>query len=386
MSPSLPRRLARAWPLLLVAAVLGGAFFLLRMRPVAAQVVRVDVGPVAREAVGTGTLESEAQVSTAFTLSGRITGIRVNEGDTVRPGDVLATLDASEQERHISLAQRGVEFANSGVEKSEAEVQRARAALEAALADQRRSEALHASGVVPDAERDARNERAARARAELDAALAAQRQGARNVGVAQETVRLQARRGEETVLRSPLEGVVVKRLHEPGDVVGPGNVVLVIASTRKVWARVWMDETVLHLLHEGQEGRVVLRGDPSRSYRARVDRIAVEADRQTYEVLVDVALLERPARLVFGQRADAFVMLEARPAAPRVPQGACDVAAGQCFVAKGERVTRADVRFGLSGNEWVEVLSGLQRGDAVLVPAPGGAGLPEGRRVAGLTP
>ena len=60
-----------------------------------------------------------------------------------------------------------------------------------------------------------------------------------------------------------------------------------MASTRKILARVWIDESSLHDLHDGQEARVTLRSAPSRTLRARLDRVAAEADRQTHEVLAD---------------------------------------------------------------------------------------------------
>src|SRR5690606_21271743 len=125
------------------------------------------------------------------------------------------------------------------------------------------------------------------------------------------------------------------------DVLAPGEVVLTVASTSKVWARTWLDEAVLHELREGQAARVVLRGDADRSYRARVDRISVEADRETHEVLVDLELLERPERLIFGRRLDGFVELERVDSALRAPRGVCDERQERCHVAREGRVESA---------------------------------------------
>lgn len=374
-------RLRRFWPLAVLAVLAGGGAAYAKTRPVEPRVSRVAHGPVERGALGTGTLESEAQVSAAFTIAGRVAAIRANEGDIVHAGDVLATLDGAEQDRQLAVAQRGVDLASATVSRSEADIQRARTVLDAARTDVRRVDALFGASSVSAAERDAVHERADRAEAELAAASASRRQGEGGVVVAKETVRLNARRLDDTTLRSPFDGVVVKRLHEPGDVVSPGSVVLVVASTRKVWARVWMDESVLHELREGQEARVTLRGGDGRAHRGRLDRIGLEADRQTHELLVDVELVERPARLVFGQRVDAFVVLEARARATRVPQGACDATMNRCLVARGGRVEAVDVRFGLAGREWVEVTTGLAEGDVVLSPKLPGDELPLGRRV-----
>lgn len=375
--------LRRILPFLAVGLLGAGALAYLKLRPVDAESVIVAAGPVAREARGTGTIESEARVRAAFTVAGRITEIRVREGDTVKVGDVLAVLDASEQDQQVTLAQRSVGSAARAIDLSQASVTRATVELEAAERDRERTDALYAGSAVSKAEWEAARERVARAKADLASAEAARRQSRANVAVAQQSVELQSRRVDDTVLRSTIDGVVALRLREPGDTVSPGVQVLEIVSTKKVWASIWMDETALDSLREGQPARVTLRGSESKPLEARVDRIGMETDRATHELLVDLELLERPMRLVFGQRADATVIFEQHEAASRVPRGACDLEAPRCFVARDGRVTDANVSLGLVGSEWVEVLSGVGPGDRLLLlgnaPEP-----PVGRRVAGL--
>jgi RND family efflux transporter MFP subunit len=295
-------------------------------------------------------------------------------------------LDPEEQDRHLTSARRGVELAATSVVRADADIERARVTREAAERDKKRAESLFASGVLSEAERDSAVERADRSAAELSAALAARRHSTTAVSVARATADVEAERTDETTITSPVDGIVVRRVREPGDVVSAGAPVLVVASTRKVWARTWIDETVIHELREGQAARVVLRGDPSHPLAARVDRVAVEGDRQTHEVLVDLELLEHPPRLVFGQRADGFIALEVVPSSIRIPQGACDVARGRCPVERDGKVAYVDVKLGLQGNEWVEVQSGLASGDVVLLPEPSSGAPPAGRRVERRTP
>jgi HlyD family secretion protein len=367
------------WAALAALAVAAVAWA--RARPVHVQTVRVEPGAVRREAAGAGSIESEARAQLAFTLMGRITALNVQEGATVRKGDILATLDAEEQNHKVALAHRSVELSTHGVARNDAEIQRAQAVLSASLVEQRRVSQLRASGAAPAADQDAVDERVARARADLLAAQAAQHQGKSGIGVAQETERLEREREAETRLISPVDGVVVKRLHEPGDVVSAGSTVLVVSSTQKVWASVWIDESVLHELAVGQPARVSTRGAPSESYRARVDRIGVETDRQTHEVLIDLELLERPHPLVFGQRVDGAILLEERMAKVRVPEGVCDLAASQCLAVRDGRVTALSVRAGLVGTDWVEAVEGLGAGELLVRPASDGAWPRVGRRV-----
>lgn len=375
------KRLSRYWLLPLLVVLGGGAALAVRSRPVVLAAVPVEVGPVAREARGTGTIEAESQVSVAFTIAGRVARVSVEEGQRVREGDVLAVLDPEEQDRHLASARRSVELATTSLERAQADIERARITLDAAERERKRAETLFAAGVISEAARDEAVERAERALAEHKAAVAARHQGAGAVAVARATAAVQAQRTAEAEVRSPVDGVVVRKLHEPGDVVAPGTQVLVIASTRKIWARTWVDETAIHELREGQPARVLLRGAPSRAYPAEVDRVAVEADRQTHEVLVDLRLRELPERLVLGQRADGFITLQAVPSSLRIPAGACDVGRAECPVERDGEVAYVGVQLGVQGDDWIEVSSGLSRGDWVLLPGPGGEAPPPGRRV-----
>jgi HlyD family secretion protein len=349
-----------AWAL--VPLLAGGAALAWRERPVEARLVEVDAGPVRVEAVGVGTVESELVVSLSFTTSGRVLSLAAVEGQTVRAGDVLATLDVEAASRQKVVTEAGIDVASASVARAGAELERAKAADDVAKLELGRLEALVAAGAATQSALDGAVERARRTSAELDAARAAvtERRGA--VVVARQTVAVQQRVVDDGVLRSPVDGVVVRRHHEVGDVVGTGAPVFVIASTRKVWARVWVDETALSRLREGAAAEVVLRGDEARPLRARLDRVAPEADRRTHEVMVDLELLERPERLVFGQRAEARIVLEEQRAEARAPRAACDVASARCWADQDGRIVEVPVRLGLVGGDHVVIEDGLTAG------------------------
>lgn len=371
--------------LALVFGVVAAGLFFAR-RPISISALPAETGPVLREARGTGTVESSATVDLAFTVGGRVATVLVDEGQRVREGEVLATIDDAEQKRQISLAARNAAHATSAIGRSAAEVRRAEASLQAATRERDRVDTLFAAKVLSEIERDAAHDRLRLAEAELSAARASRQQSLEGASVAEESVKLHTQRGEDAILVSPMDGVVTRRLREPGDTVTAGAAVLTVASTERVRARVWMDETAMSALREGQPASVTFRGAPQRALRARVDRVSVEADRATRELLVDLELLERPERLVFGQRVDAVVELERREAALRAPREACVIEANACWVRRNDRVARAEVRFGLVGTQWVEVLEGLNTGEPLLLPSREAATLPVGRRVAVVAP
>jgi RND family efflux transporter MFP subunit len=348
--------------------------------PVAARRLPVTRGVVERSAKGLGTLESEDRVNVAFTTSGRIRTLLVDQGDTVQAGQVLGTLDVDEVVRQVSIARAGEVLADQATERARADLVRAQVARDAAAKELERGEQLHRAGALAAAMLDGYREHFERTDAELRAASAGVRQAWSNTRVAQAATSLQNRRVDDGVLRSPVDGVVLQRVRAAGDVVANGSVTFAIATTKRLRVRSWIDETALSSLREGGPARVTLRSEPTRSFAARIERIGLEADRQTHEVLVDVELLERPARFAFGQRADVDLVLETRHGV-RVPAGACDAQRNVCWVERRGRIGEVAVTFGLFGDDWVEVTAGLDDTQTLLVPVDLNRPLSSGRRV-----
>jgi HlyD family secretion protein len=304
----------------------------------------------------------------------------------VKVGDVIGTLDVATLEKQKAVAEAGIGLANAGLAKAQADLARAEATRDVAKLELTRTENLVASGVMSQAALDAAKERALRTEAEAAAARAAIAQSRGAYVVAKESVAVQVQQVSDGVLRSPVDGIVVKRHHEVGDVVGMGTPVYTVASTRKIWARVWVDEMALPRLREGAEARVLLRGDESNPLRAKLDRVSPEADRQTHEVLVDLELVDRPARLVFGQRAEALILLDERSGVTRAPRTACDASVGKCWLAEGGRISEALVGFGLVGRDYVEVVEGLSPGARLVDRASFTTDPPTGRRITEKAP
>lgn len=294
--------------LLVVAAGCGP-----RPAPTAAPVEAQGTAPRPGEIGGTGTLESEQAVSLGFRVGGRVRELPVDQGDEVTAGQLLATLEADEAVRGMALAEAGHAVSLAAVDKAAADLAELEASLGLADKDLARTRELVDSGVVSRSVFDAAEARQAEVAARLQAARAARALAEGSAVQAQKNVAVRQVLVADQQLRSPIAGLIVKRHLEAGSVVAAGAPVFTLASTGKLWVRAWVDETALGALQEGQAARIQFRSEPSRSYRGRVDRIGRESDRQTRELLVDVEVLERPARLALGQRADVFLQTGPRP-------------------------------------------------------------------------
>ena len=277
--------------------------------PIEEPASRAALEPERQEAAGSATIESEQVVELGFTSGGRISEILVREGDRVKAGDVLAKLevDELELERRASLAARAK--ANAGVALAVAGLEHADSQLELARSTFQRAEALHQSGAYSTAKLDEARGQRDQSEVNRRALTAGLAQARAEVSSARESAELISYRIAQGTLIAPVDGIITRRLREPGGVTSPGQTVLELASIGRILASTWIDETALGSLRIGAQAHVVLRSAPDHLIPGRVTRIAPQADRETHEFLVDVELLEVPEPLVFGQRADVFISL-----------------------------------------------------------------------------
>ncbi len=257
---------------------------------------------------GTGTLESVQEVPLAFKVGGRILDLPLDEGSPIHQGQVLGSLDPRDLREQLSASQAARGVAQSGMTKAQADLSQAKATLQRAKSDHARLQKLFQEGILSRADLDQTQERLNVAQAALQAMEAVQLQAQRQEELTGSTESLQRLNLEEGQLRSPVDGILTRRLKEPGHIISAGTPVLTVISTRKLWIRTWVDESALGRLQIGQPAKVELRSHPGQSFRARVDRIGRQSDRQTHELLVDVELLERPPLFAVGQRADVEIL------------------------------------------------------------------------------
>jgi RND family efflux transporter MFP subunit len=272
----------------------------------------------------------------AAKVPGRILEIAVKAGDTVTAGQVLAHLDERELQAKLNQARAA---------QAAAEAQAASAG-----ADARRMQNLF--------------DREAATRQMLDSTLAASRSAAARVAEARAAVVAAESVAGETVLRAPFGGAVVKRFMDPGDMALPGQPVLTLQSEQALRVEAAVPESCARLLKEGQElsARIGRATQP-----ALIEEIAPAADPQTRTVLIKAALESRS-----NTQPGAFAWLEqacGHHSALLIPESAVS-RAGQLESVRVVRDGQArlrHVRTGKAHEGLVEILSGLNEGDVVLL-------------------
>jgi RND family efflux transporter MFP subunit len=287
-------------------------------------------------------------------VAGRVDRVVVAEGDAVKVGQVLAHVEAQ------PLHDRVVE-ADAQREEAHAQLDNARTRLA-------RSERLWKDGISARQEVDD-------ARAQLVAAESALKKAEAVGGTA--TVQL-----ERATLRAPIAGVVAAVLVPAGQTVdGNGTPVIEVADTRELDLRAPVPAARVGEVRLGQAAE--LRVEGVGPVGGRVEAIAPLVDAATNTVIVRVRLANPGGRLRGGMFARGALVGAAKDgiAVPRsalLPGDGGD-ASQVAIVEAGGVVAHRSVRVGDDSDGEVEIASGLDAGDRVIVA--GGYALPDGTRV-----
>ena len=227
-------------------------------------------------ASGNGRIES-TQVDISSKLSGRVEEIMAEEGDMVSKDEILARLDTKALEASLMQAQAQVEQARQNEKYAQAIVEERESGLAHALKNLERSESLYVDKNIPLATLQQDRTTVERSKAGVDAAKAQATSAKAAIKAAQaqvETIRVNI---EDSILKSPIDGRVLYRLVEPGEVIGSGGKVLSVLKLTDVFMTVFLPTSEVGLINIGSEARIVLDALPNIAISAKVTFISPEA-------------------------------------------------------------------------------------------------------------
>jgi RND family efflux transporter MFP subunit len=344
------------------------------------QAVPVRAGAINRTVEVNGTLAAQDDVILAFKVAGRIESLSVDLGDSVREGQVLASLDKTD----FRLA----------VQQAEAALQQARARLGLAADSDNEEIDLERTSLVQQARASLEDSRLARDRAKemLDARLIARAdydtaeanyqiadgryQDAveevrnRQATLLQRKTELELARQmlSDAELRAPISGAILERTASQGQYVAPGTSVVRLVRMKPLRLQLPVPERAATGVQIGQEIRLSLEGD-SNDYRGFVSRLSPAIDPMNRTLLVEATIPNEAGRLKPGTFVRASLVTRQAEDTLFIPAQALVVFAGieKAFVVVDGRSAEKLIRTGRRNADEVEVLEGLNAGERVVV-------------------
>jgi HlyD family secretion protein len=351
------------------------------------QVSRVKRGTIEETLSATGTIVPLVEQVISSPVEARVTKIRLRAGDRVKSGDELLSLDTSSSQ--LEAARLGDRVAQKESERSQLALQldesiaTLRAQIEQKKLDgdihrynAQQKSTLRAAGLASEQEFLSAQTALKKNDIELrQAAEALQRairsRAARLAAASSDLDQARRERGEAdrqlqlAMLRSERDGVVTWIAREEGATVRRGDVIARIADLSAFRVDATMPD--LHASRLAPGLRVHVKFDDSSAIAGTIDSIdpRIEGGQVRFRVALDEPA---HARLRNNMRIDLAVAVRARANTLLLRRAAAGRVAGDAlFVVHGNEATRTPVRFGLTGDDALEILSGLSEGDEVIV-------------------
>lgn len=370
----------------------------------------------------TGTVEPVETVTVTSRVMGQIKSLPVEEGDRVKAGQILATIDVKDIQAQRDSAQAGIAQAQAGTlvaqaaqnqalslasqahaqlnqaaarkRQAEAQLNEAQVSLADARLNQQRMSALRSEGVVSQSQLDEANTRVATVETQIQQAKASIEQVNREIDQAQAGVKQaeagikQARAGvtqslaqldrakaekEQTIanldygtVTAPFDGVVTRKHTEVGAMAGSGQPLVTLESTNRLRFSVEIPESLIAQVRQGDRVRVKLDAIAS-SLEGRVSQIISSADPNSRSFTIKISL-ENSANLIPGM----FGRLElpggtketiAIPSDALLRRGQLE---GVYVVGADRQAELRWVKTGKISDGQVEIVSGLVAGDRIV--------------------
>ena len=371
-----PRRGVPGWlrAVVVFVAVAVVGFFALRLSRGSAAVT-VTAGTAEATGGGSATgagisangyVVARTKASVSSKILGRLAWIGVTEGSQVRLNQIIARLESADYEAALLAANATV----AQLDAQHVQAQR----------DLKRAQSLRQQNLVSDADLES-------AETKVEVSLAQANAARAQAKLAEATL-------ENTRVRAPFSGTVLRKDAEVGEIVAPSSAgggltrtaIVTMADLSTLEVEVDVNEAYIAQVVNGQPARITLDAYPDTSFAGRVRQVVPTADRQKATVLVKVSILDRDPRIL--PEMGAKVVFEAHDAqiaaAPRrvfVPEAAIVQSGGRAFVwvMQDGAVRQQAVDVGPARGDRIEVRQGLLGGESLVLSPP--AGLKDGSKV-----
>ncbi len=320
----------KAWlryllPLAAAAALAAGGLWWLRTAPPTVTVVQPQRGPAVDAIYATGTVEPIRWAQIASIETGRIVDYPAVEGAAVEQGDVLVRLDDRKARGTVEELEARIAFLQADLKRYEALVEKETVSRQAYQ----------------------------RLQSEFDQSQA--------------LLRIARQRLTDLTIVAPLDGVVLRKDGEVGEVVQAGDVLLWVGAGRPYWITTEVDEEDIPRVRTDQRALIKADAFPDRVLDGTVTEITPKGDPINKQYRVRI-LLPIDSPLLIGMTAEVNIIARETERALLVPQTA--LVGHSVWIVEDGHARRRDVRVGVYGDALVEVLDGLADGEVLISDPP----------------
>ena len=302
----------------------------------------------------TGALKAKEQVDVNPKVGGRIVQMKVDTGQLVKEGTLIALIEDAEIQEQVERSKAAMAVSDAAISQRQAELDNAKAELD-------RNKHLLEEGLLSRQQFETTETRYNVARSQLELARAQKRQ-------AEAEQRELSIRQSQTRIFSPITGIIAKRHVDTGALVSPTVPIVTVVNLNTMVLHANASERDIARIKHGSPAKVTIDSIPGRTYEGRVMRISPLLDPQTRNGEVEIEIGNRDGTL----KGEMFARVELDLGTSRemtlLPRDALCYRGDQpgVYIVESDTAKFRPVETGLTQGNQVEVISGLQEGDAII--------------------
>jgi RND family efflux transporter MFP subunit len=339
------------------------------LEPVSVQVVRPERHDLARSTSIPASVEAFEQTTLYAKTAGYLRWIKVDIGDRVHKGEVIAEIDVPEMVPEYKGSEAEIERATANIENARAELERAKAELQLKKITYERLKSIREQepDVLPQQDVDDAQAQFEVARAMVSVAESKIKVATSEVGRAEAARARWATLLEYAKIRAPFDGVVTRRYVDPGALIQQAssqtNVSPVVTVARVDTLRVFIDvpEPEVLFVKKGNPATITVDSLPGKVFEGTTTRFATALDPKTRTMRTEIDIPNRGGELRPGMYGRVKLTLEHRANALTVPASALIVEGNKVYIftVVDGKARRTEVQTGFDDGIRVEIIKGL---------------------------
>jgi len=364
-----------------------------RKRQIPVETVLLHLGSIDRRLHLTGTIVSEAMVDVLSKVPGILEKIQVEQGDRIKADQVVAMVEREEKEAQLQEAQAALDVLRARwaqmetgarpeeITQSEQLVRQTKATWETSLDNYMRLKNLKERDFISQQRLDEAMLQVTLSEAEYRSAkekLTLLRKGARQedrdallaqIRQAEAALRLAQIHLKNTTIRAPISGIISKRFLDQGAFVSTTAPIVRIVAMDMVKVLVQVVESELAQLRVGAISEISVDAYRKQVFRGELSRISPTVDPESRMADIEIQVGNKDHRLKPGMFARVNLVVQRRNGVLLLLKDSLIRESGhtRVFVHENSRASLREISLGLEGERYVEVLTGLQEGEEVIV-------------------
>ncbi len=307
------------------------------------------------EIVLTGAVGSEEEANISSKIPGRVISVDADTGMSVKAKQTLVIIDDSQLKIQKMQIQNQILVAQANMDAIKIQINDAER-------DLNRMEELYKENVISKKQLEGYQVKLETLQKNYESAQ-------KSLQVVKDNLKLIDIQIEDCIVRAPFDGIIGNKRVEMGEIVGPGQVLMIIYNTKKLNAQMKIPEAYVPKLKYGQNVQLELDAFEGKTITGKITKISGTPDPKTRMFIVYISLPFADSVIKPGMFAKGTVAIDKKTDTIMIPEKAVFEESGKKFVyiVENGRAKKIEVKLGEYSNGSVEIKSGLSDGNMVVV-------------------